>query len=72
MSCTKCGICVVLQSVSSPASNFAVTARGSIAFGMRRWLTIRWLTLTSASLKALSMSPPLTGYVKTKFEPSSS
>ena len=51
-----CGFCVDDQMVivSLPGSQCASTPRGSIAFGTRRWFTMRWLITTSASANALS------------------
>src|SRR6266496_3952706 len=57
--CT-CGFCDVTQRVRSPvdSSKRATQARGSIALATSRWLTMRFLTTTSALLNAASMSPP--------------
>ena len=51
----------VTQSVTSLVAElyWASAARGSIALGMSRWLTMRSLTTTSAALNAASTSPPL-------------
>ena len=59
-----CGFWVALQTVrySRPASYWATTPRGSIAFGARRWFSIRWLTTTSASAKAASTALSSSGW----------
>ena len=61
-----CGFWDVTQSVTSLVEDVycASAARGSIALGIRRWLTIRSLTTTSADRKAASVSPPLTFHLK--------
>ena len=61
-----CGFCDVFHSVSSPvaATHCAIADRGSIGFAIRRWRLIVSLTVTSASAKAASVSPPASGQVK--------
>ena len=51
-----CGFCVVFQSVkaSVPESYSPIAARGSIAFGTRRLLTMSSLVTCFADLKAAS------------------
>ena len=56
-----CGFCVVYQTVRSPEPLLyrATTARGSIAFGMSRWLTkrcARTMPSRSASLNAAAVA----------------
>ncbi len=52
-----CGSCEVIQTVYWPVAGSYVAAapRASIGFGIRRWLTSRSLTTTSASASALSV-----------------
>ena len=61
-----CGFCDVFHSVSSPvgATHCAIAARGSIALAISRWRLIVSLTVTSASEKAASVSPPASAHVK--------
>ena len=53
-----CGSCEVIQTVYWPVAGSYVAAapRASIGFGIRRWLTSRCLTTTSASASALSVA----------------
>src|SRR2546422_8551729 len=53
-----CGFCDVTQSVSSPVAREtdATHARGSIAFGMSRWLRSGWRTTVAADLNAASVA----------------
>ena len=57
-----CGFCEVTHSVTSPGPDRyrASAARGSIALGISRWLTMRSFTTTSALRNAASTSPPET------------
>ena len=52
-----CGVWLDIHTVYSsvPALYQPMSPRASIAFGMRRWLTRRWRTVTSASAKACSV-----------------
>ena len=65
----KCGIWVVDQIVTCPARSSASTARGSIGAPDVRWLTIRRSTMTSASAKPASRSPPPSDHSWTLFVP---
>ena len=58
-----CGFCVDDQIVivPLPGSKCATTPRGSIAFGTRRWLTMRCEMTTSASANALSIGAVVHG-----------
>src|SRR5438128_10921383 len=53
-----CGFCDVTQSVSSPVpgETDAMHARGSIAFGMSRWLRSAWCTTVAADLNAAAVA----------------
>ena len=61
-----CGFCDVLQSVSSPvgATHWAIAERGSIGLAISLGSVMTSLTVTSASAKAASASPPATAHVK--------
>src|SRR5581483_10653018 len=53
-----CGACEVIQTVYWPAvgSYWPIAPRGSIAVGIRRWLTSRCRTTTSAPSRALAVA----------------
>ena len=67
-----CGIWVVDQSVRSSPRDSAIEQRGSIGAPEVRWFTKRCSTVTSASAKAASMSPPPTAHSCVLFVPNCS
>ena len=60
-----CGFCEVFHSVSSPVAptHCAIAERGSMGLAMSLGSVMTSLTVTSASAKAASASPPATAHV---------
>ena len=62
------GFCVVFQRVNSPVAptHWAMAERGSMGFAMSLCRLMVSLTVTGASAKAASVSPPATAHVKAR------